>query len=186
MEPLTAMLYPYRVEPFRPALIVIGVEAAIALLVPNAAWRVFLLLWIGGPALWAFLQIARRNAGVTLYPGHVAIQSSVTRRITNVPFERLLGVWVMPDRRLALAFDQPRPTPSGDPDPRPPRLRLYVTAALVEPGALLTALPSDFKLTTERVRQLFRGRWRRRTLYLALAIVIGIPLLMLLIFRLTL
>ncbi|MHB8624928.1 MAG: hypothetical protein ACYDBJ_03685 [Aggregatilineales bacterium] len=176
-------LHLYRVEPVRPALILIVVEAAIALLIPNVAWREFVLLWISGPALWAVLQIARRNSGVTVYADRLAVQSSLTRRVTNVPFDYLLGDWVTPNRRLALAFHQPRPMLSGDPDARPPRLRLYVTAPLADSGMLITALPSNHKLTSEQVRKMFRMRRTRRSLYLILALLIGMPLLMLLLFR---
>jgi hypothetical protein len=178
------MLYPYRTEPLRPALILIVVEAVIAIIVPIPAWRVFLLLWISGPALWLLLQLARRNIGVTVNADHVALQFSLTRQVTDVPFDRLMGVWVTPNQRLALAFQQPRPTAAGDPDPRPPRVQLRVTAPLVDSSAIVAALPANRSLAPEQVAQMFRRRRRRRTLYLALAIMVGIPVLMLVIFRL--
>lgn len=177
------MLYPYRTEPLRPALILIVVEAVIAVIIPIPAWRVFLLLWISGPALWVLLQMARRNIGVTVYPDRIAIQFSLTRQVTDVPFERVLGAWVTPNQRLTLAFQQPRPMAPGDPDPRPPRLRLRVTAPLIDPGAIVAVFPANPSLASEQVGQMFRRRRRRRTLSLMLIIIVGIPVLILLIFR---
>ena len=177
------MLYPYRTEPLRPAWILIAVEVVIVVIIPNPAWRVFLLLWISGPALWVLLQLARRKIGVTLYPDHVAIQFSLTRQITDVPFDAVLGAWITPNGRLALAFQHPRPMTPGDPDPRPPRRQLRVTAPLVDPSVIVAALPPNRVLAAEQVAQLFRRRQRRRTLYLILAIVVGFPVLVLLLFR---
>ena len=184
-EGTVGRLYSYRVEPLRPALILIGVEAVIALLIPNAAWREFALLWISGPLLYILLQIARRNCGVTVYSDHLAMQSSLSRRVTNVPFDRVLGHWVTPNQRLALAFHQPRPLITGDPDARPPRLRLYVTATLADPAALLKSLPAAEKLTPEQVRKLFRMRRTRRLLYLIFGLAVGFPLLILIVLRFT-
>ena len=183
MEHFAAMLYLYRTEPLRPALILIAIEAVIAAIIPSPGWRVFLLLWISGPALWVLLQLARRKIGVTLYPDHVAIRFSLTRQVIDVPFDRILGAWITPNGRLALAFQQPRPMTAGDPDPRPPRRQLRVTAPLVDPSVIVAALPPNRALAAEQVAQMFRGRQRRRTLYLILAILVGIPVLVLLLFR---
>ena len=129
------MLYHYRVEPLRPAFIMIGVVLVISAIVPEI-WRGLITIFISGPIVWLLLQLLRRRVGVTLRNEQLEVRSSVTRVVRIIPLKQLRASLILPDQRVVLSYLQPRPNTPGDPDPRPPRQHVYVTAALDDAQAL--------------------------------------------------
>jgi hypothetical protein len=172
------MLYPYRVEPLRPALVLIGVILLLTMLAPDI-WRGLIAIWLSGPLVWLLLQLLRRRVGVTLTTERIEARSSVTRRVRAIPLKQIRSAQILPDQRLAIAYWQPRPNTAGDPDPRPPRQRVYVTAALADAPGLLAALPTATltrrDLTPAQLQFILRVRRVRRLFYSVLIVLIGIP-----------
>ena len=172
------MLYRYRVEPLRPAFIMISAVLLMTAIVPDI-WRGLIAIFLSGPIVWLLLQLLRRRVGIMLRNEQLEVRSSVTRLVRIIPLNQVRASLILPDQRVVLSYMQLRPNTPGDPDPRPPRQRVYVTAALDDAPGLVAALPTVFltkgDLTAVQLQRLLRGRRVRRLIYSALIILIGIP-----------
>ena len=180
-------LYCYRVEPLRPALILIGVLLLVTALTP-AGWRGLVAIFLSGPLVWLLLQVLRRRVGVTLRADRIEVRSSVTRGLRRISLTQIRSALLLPDDRLVIAYWQPRPTTPGGSDPRPPRQRIVVTAALDDAPGLLAALPkialTTQDLSADKLRQALQIRRARRLIYAVLIILIGIPAVLTLVLHL--
>lgn len=176
------MLHPYRTEPIRPALIMAVVVLAAALLAPNPGLRVLILILLSGPLAWAFLQVARRGRGVLVEADRLGLQAGVLRRSLTIRAEQL-QVWdLLSGGQLAVAYLQPRRAEPGD-EPRPPRLRLYITPALADPHGLAAALPSTAAMSVEQLHWLVLWRRIRRLIFVMFGLFAGVPALVILLAR---
>ncbi len=173
------MRFPYHTEPLRPAAILLAVVGVVALLAPNANWRLLILVWISGPLAWSAMQWLRRGCGVMLHDDVLSLQSGITHRIVIVPLPAIQAYRLTADDRLALAYLQPRRA-EPDEEPRPPRLRLYVSAPLADPGGLVAALPTVNSLTPAQLASILGWRRVRRALWVIFGVLIGVPTLIIL------
>jgi hypothetical protein len=175
------MLYKYRSESITPALVLFAVVGVIVVLLP-ANVRVIGALFFSGPVAWSILQLLRRGRGVTVTPGEVRLDSCLTRRTTTVPIDKVQAWRTNGRDQLLLAWHQERDQDDPD-DPRPPRLRLFVTAALDDSPRLAAALPKLQPLPPEQMNMLI-GIWRvRRGLMWIGGLFIGLPLVVFIIIR---
>ncbi len=176
------LTFRYRVEPLRPALILIGVVLVVALIMPSTAARLLTLVFLSGPVVWSGLQLARRGCGVTINDGLIALQACLTRRIRRIPLAQVQAHKITATDQLAVAYLQPRRTEPGN-EARPPRLRLYVTAALADPVALMAALPLAVGITSKQMDEMLLWRRVRRTLLWLGGLFVGIPTFLIILFR---
>lgn len=178
------MLHPYRVEPLRPALILIGVVLLIALLMPNPAARILTLVLLSGPLAWGALQLTRKGRGVILSEDQIELQSGVLRRSTHIALSQIQCWEMIPDGQLSLAYLKPRKVDNPRDEPRPPRLKIYVTPALAEPESLNTLLPVATGITLAQLQSLVIWRRIRRFILLLFGLLFGVPTLVILSARL--
>jgi hypothetical protein len=176
-------MFPYRVDPIRPALIMIVVVLILAVIMPSPAARFLTLVFVSGPLVWSGLQWARRNRGVTIGKDTVTLQSCLIRRAIRVPLTQVQAHKLTGTDQLALVWLQPRRAESGN-EPRPPRLRLFVTAAIGNPTDLAAALPEGKGITLAQLDEMMRWRRVRRALFWIGGLFVGVPALIIVVMRL--
>jgi len=170
------MLYRYRSDPPRPALILIAVVIVLAMLAPTGLLRGLIAVFLTGPLAWLALQLLRRGRGVSVTAERLQVHANLTRRSLTVPFSQLQAYTTTNGDQLAFAYLQPRRIEAGD-EPRPPRLRVYVTAALIDPEAVRATLPQAHGITPSQLNELLLWRRIRRVLYWLIGLFIVFPLL---------
>ncbi len=141
----------------------------------NLTVRALCSILLTGPLAWALLQWARRGRGVLVEGERCTVQICAPRRNLSFAVSDIQG-WSINNRdQLQIAFAQPRKTVAGD-EPRPPKLRYVVSAALDDPAALSAALPASCPFSPEQMRTLAGMRRVRRALLWSAGLFVGIPL----------
>lgn len=178
------MYVPYRSDPIRPALIMLVIVGALVLIIPGAGLKLITGAFLTGPAAWAILQRLRKGRGLTVDPAAqtITLQHGLTGHSVSVALSAIQG-WRVNDRdQLNLAYFIMRASDPGE-DPRPPRLKLFVSAALDDPMPLAAALPSVQALEVRQLAELVTMRRVRRVLLWSAAILLGIPGLIMFVIR---
>lgn len=194
-------VFPYRVEPVRPALLVAVPLILAGVILPPAA-RSVLFIGAGGPLLWAVLQVLRRGRGVHLGQTGLIVERALFGPPARIPFSAVRGCAITRSGGLALLWREAsgHPTPltvasdapaltaltaTDDPD-SPPRQRLMLTAPLADPEALRGAIEDrcgpDTLVPGAAMARLIRRR-RLRNVTLLIVTLLGTPLYTVIVLR---
>ncbi len=176
------MLHKYQSEPIRPALILLLIVAVVVVLLPPPV-RVVGAFFFSGPVAWALLQSLRNNRGVTVTPQQITLFGCLTRRTTIVPVGKIQGWRVNGRDQLLIAWNEERNKADDPDDERPPRLRLFATAALDDPRPLIAALPAQQPLTPGQMGALIGMRRVRRSLVWLGVLFVVLPVIVFSILR---
>ena len=153
----------------------IGVLLVTIVVIPNTTVRGLCAAFLSGPLAWSALQLARRGRGVLVEGERCTVQICAPRRNLNFAVSDIQG-WSINNRdQLQIAFMQSRKTVAGD-EPRPSQLRYVISAALDDPAALSAALPASCPFSPEQMRTLAGMRRVRRALLWGAGLFVGIPL----------
>ncbi len=174
------MFFPYRTESLRPALTVIPAVVILVILMPNPVLQVLAALLISGPLAWIALQLARAGRGIHISETEVEFQTTLLRRVHHLDREQIQALLVTPRDGLALAYWQPRKAEPGE-EPRPPKLKLFISDPLVDPDAALDALSRTASLSEAKLRTLLTWRRVRRLLLAVLSLFVLLPALIVII-----
>jgi hypothetical protein len=178
----------------RPAFAILAIALLLTLLLPAADLRLLAFLFVLPPLVWLGLEWRRQATCLVLDTDSLHLGRPLRPRPLTIAYGRVSGLAPWGPDRIGLVYAVPRPPFEGEPDPRPPRLRVAISAPLADRAAALAdltarvadvpradpcspALPDDHILAHLR-----RHRWRQRGLIAAL--ILASPLVTIAIFRL--
>jgi chromate transport protein ChrA len=177
--------YAYHTEPLGPAWALLAVFTVFVILVPGPARPVTAMLY-SGPLAWMAVQALRRGRGVRFGPAQLSVQMMVSRRTVLIPFDQIQAWEVTARDELAIAFLAERPAEDGE-EPRPPRLRVTVSAPLADPIGLSLALRAraldSLPMPVGQLRTLLGMRRVRRILLWCAGLFIVLPTVVVILFR---
>ncbi len=169
--------FSYRPSPARGALWTLAAALALALVLPDAGWRLLALFTAAGPTLWLLREALLRRCAVRLAESAVVVEQPVPIFSRRVPYAKLAGAG-----EHALAYRRPPRQPG-----LPPRVGLVTFAPLAQEAAFWEALearwPAGERALPDQVMRWVRAR-RRRRLLLGGAGLLSTPLAVMLLARL--
>ena len=187
--------YPYRSGgAWWPAAAILAVALSFTLVLPAADLRLLAFLFALPSLVWLGLEWRRRATRLILEAETLHLGRPFRPGSLELPYGQVGGIQPWEANRIGIVFHVPRPAFEGEVDPRPPRMRVAVSAPLADRAAALADLsarladapradPRYPALPAEQVQAyLRRRRWRRGGL--AVALILASPLLAIVLFRL--
>lgn len=164
--------------------VMLGIAVALALLLPDAGWRLLAAWSALGPAVWLAGEALRRRRAVRLTDTHVIVEQPLLLFMRAVPYADITGVLTTATRAhstLALAYRKP---------PRQPGLRPRLGLVTFDPiegeaafwETLLSRIPVDLPFSEAQVMGFLRARRIRRRM-LVVAALLGIPFVVIILSR---
>ncbi len=177
----------------RPAALLAAIALAVGLIIPAADLRLLAFIFALPALFWLFREWRRQRTGLTLTADALELQHPFGLRPQKIPYMLIGGIIPQKTDRLGIAYYVPRPDFEGEPDPRPPRLRLTLTAPLTHLDDLIADLAhrldnSRDTATTRTLpvdevkRRFYMRRFRHRAF--GIALFLATPLLTILAARL--